>query len=96
MGRQQINLCGPFAPIQRGPAFNQAATPMRHLILRLRLGRKLALLGAIALVMALAPLVLHVVGVEQGLAATKSELDGLEPSRLLLAVIQRAQQHRGL
>ena len=69
---------------------------MPQFIRDLRLSHKFSLLGVVAAVMVLLPLSYHVRGVQQDLDRTRSELEGIAPSRGLLRVVQLTQQHRGL
>jgi methyl-accepting chemotaxis protein len=66
------------------------------LIGNLRLVRKLALLGVIALTSTVALLALHVDASLDEIAVTDTELSGFEPSRAVLDVMRLTQQHRGL
>lgn len=69
---------------------------MTRLFDRLALWQKFSLLGMLCLVMVILPCVLYWQETRKLIAFTQQEQRGLQPAQLLLNIIQRTQQHRGL
>jgi methyl-accepting chemotaxis protein len=69
---------------------------MNGLLGRLRLWQKLAIFGMLGMVVALPPLVMYMRTSNAAIGAATTELDGIEPTKMLLRIIQLTQQHRGL
>jgi len=69
---------------------------MKMLLGRLLLWQKFALLGAIAAVLAIAPLTLFIKASNKVTDTVALEVSGLPPIRSVLAVVFQMQQHRGL
>lgn len=62
----------------------------------LRLAWKFLILGVIAVVLALVPFIQFYSVAQDGVASAQHELDGFQPARKLLAVVNLTQEHRGL
>jgi methyl-accepting chemotaxis protein len=77
-------------PLQKAPP------AMKHFVLNLSLGRKFALIGALALAMTAAPTAVVVSTHRATLAADEAESLGVAPAGHLMDVVRLTQQHRGL
>jgi methyl-accepting chemotaxis protein len=103
--RREAGLSGPLiqtirmaagAPAPRQPStVSSRSAPMKFLE-RLTVGRKLLLLGAIAIVTLAVPVTLQVRQSTALVHAAEEERKGVEPARMLMRVVQLTQQHRGL
>ncbi|WP_426306976.1 methyl-accepting chemotaxis protein [Acidovorax facilis] len=69
---------------------------MAYLIERLRLWQKFALVGTLALLVAVVAGTSVICGYHQGFQTAQTELDGLTPVRDLITLVQQTQQHRGI
>lgn len=63
---------------------------------RLRVRTRFLALGLVALLLCAVPTALHLRGTWATMHATEREVDGIEPAKALLKVVQLTQQHRGL
>ncbi|NOU23083.1 MAG: HAMP domain-containing protein, partial [Methyloglobulus sp.] len=63
---------------------------------RLLLPQKFLILGFLGLMMALIPFGFYFVGMQNNIAITKKELNGIDPSIGILKLVQLTQQHRSL
>ncbi|HEX5806269.1 MAG TPA: methyl-accepting chemotaxis protein [Macromonas sp.] len=67
-----------------------------NFIHRLKVTHRFALLGLLALILALVPTVLFVSAAHGSMQAAQREAQGVAPSKAMLKAIQMIQQHRGL
>lgn len=67
-----------------------------NFIERLKVGHRFGLIGAMALVLTLAPTLLFVDAAADGMRSARLEASGAAPSKAALTLIQLTQQHRGL
>ncbi|APR04378.1 methyl-accepting chemotaxis protein [Thauera chlorobenzoica] len=67
-----------------------------NFIERLKVGHRFGLIGAMALVLTLAPTLLFVQAAADGMRSARLEASGTAPSKAALKLIQLTQQHRGL
>ncbi len=69
---------------------------MKSLLSKWTLGKKIAFLGVLSLVMFAVPAVLYIQSVNAVIEHKRLEVAGVEPASLLLQVVRQVQQHRGL